>query len=111
RGGEEAGALRPAEPRPLAQGGGGLELRLGECVIVEERIIRVGGEEVAQRARAGLHRAQRGRRRTPAARLRAEDHVEASAQVRVVDPGVGVDRKSTRLNSSHVKISYAVFCL
>src|SRR5207302_10394710 len=23
----------------------------------------------------------------------------------------GVDRKSTRLNSSHVKISYAVFCL
>src|SRR5690606_41685716 len=25
--------------------------------------------------------------------------------------GAGVDRKSTRLNSSHVKISYAVFCL
>src|SRR5690606_41146099 len=24
---------------------------------------------------------------------------------------VGEDRKSTRLNSSHVKISYAVFCL
>src|SRR5690606_4956529 len=24
---------------------------------------------------------------------------------------VGLDRKSTRLNSSHVKISYAVFCL
>src|SRR5690606_40024069 len=24
---------------------------------------------------------------------------------------VSVDRKSTRLNSSHVKISYAVFCL
>src|SRR5690606_28101983 len=29
-----------------------------------------------------------------------------------VDPGAGnLDRKSTRLNSSHVKISYAVFCL
>src|SRR5690606_40954398 len=28
------------------------------------------------------------------------------------DPGcAGEDRKSTRLNSSHVKISYAVFCL
>src|SRR5207302_10827767 len=26
-------------------------------------------------------------------------------------PFVGDDRKSTRLNSSHVKISYAVFCL
>src|SRR5438270_9593198 len=25
--------------------------------------------------------------------------------------GVGVDRKSTRLNSSHSQISYAVFCL
>src|SRR5690606_41678783 len=25
--------------------------------------------------------------------------------------GAGEDRKSTRLNSSHVKISYAVFCL
>src|SRR5437763_16991526 len=26
-------------------------------------------------------------------------------------PGLGVDRKSTRLNSSHRCISYAVFCL
>src|SRR5690606_41213222 len=26
-------------------------------------------------------------------------------------PGLSRDRKSTRLNSSHVKISYAVFCL
>src|SRR5207302_8067648 len=26
-------------------------------------------------------------------------------------PAVWTDRKSTRLNSSHVKISYAVFCL
>src|SRR5436309_9361639 len=26
-------------------------------------------------------------------------------------PGAHPDRKSTRLNSSHVKISYAVFCL
>src|SRR5690606_40499650 len=32
----------------------------------------------------------------------------------VADPAMGAmltDRKSTRLNSSHVKISYAVFCL
>src|SRR5690606_39994179 len=28
-----------------------------------------------------------------------------------VDINAGRDRKSTRLNSSHVKISYAVFCL
>src|SRR5699024_11752561 len=31
-------------------------------------------------------------------------------QVKVVPPS-NVDRKSTRLNSSHVSISYAVFCL
>src|SRR5690606_39728710 len=29
----------------------------------------------------------------------------------VVMLGKSIDRKSTRLNSSHVKISYAVFCL
>src|SRR5690606_41954215 len=28
-----------------------------------------------------------------------------------IDVRQGIDRKSTRLNSSHVKISYAVFCL
>src|SRR5690606_39423643 len=31
--------------------------------------------------------------------------------VRVGPGGAAQDRKSTRLNSSHVKISYAVFCL
>src|SRR5437868_11994810 len=30
---------------------------------------------------------------------------------RTSDPGLRTDRKSTRLNSSHVSISYAVFCL
>src|SRR3712207_7058355 len=29
----------------------------------------------------------------------------------VEDPGWTLDRKSTRLNSSHANISYAVFCL
>src|SRR5439155_20109245 len=29
----------------------------------------------------------------------------------LVHPNVSTDRKSTRLNSSHVAISYAVFCL
>src|SRR5215208_7568735 len=36
--------------------------------------------------------------------------VPLSASVVVASPG-GLDRKSTRLNSSHVAISYAVFCL
>src|SRR5690606_40697704 len=30
---------------------------------------------------------------------------------KMIKKGNGEDRKSTRLNSSHVKISYAVFCL
>src|SRR5690606_40443867 len=30
--------------------------------------------------------------------------------VPLVETNLGLDRKSTRLNSSHVKISYAVFC-
>src|SRR5690625_6252128 len=30
---------------------------------------------------------------------------------KIVGPGNMLDRKSTRLNSSHVAISYAVFCL
>src|SRR3712207_8047240 len=33
------------------------------------------------------------------------------AQLRDGEPGVAGDRKSTRLNSSHANISYAVFCL
>src|SRR5690606_41654192 len=35
----------------------------------------------------------------------------AVAREAAVRGGPGRDRKSTRLNSSHVKISYAVFCL
>src|SRR5690625_5481600 len=38
--------------------------------------------------------------------------VEAVAAMEVLHPRhIRVDRKSTRLNSSHVAISYAVFCL
>src|SRR6266511_5824755 len=39
----------------------------------------------------------------PARRWRGRCHATS--------PGWSSDRKSTRLNSSHVKISYAVFCL
>src|SRR5437868_14084533 len=44
--------------------------------------------------------------------LRAQ-HRQGSGLLRLgrSAPGRGQDRKSTRLNSSHVSISYAVFCL
>src|SRR5256885_6555312 len=48
-------------------------------------------------------------------RSRVEDHhhVHARLDLRVQKgrDGPGIDRKSTRLNSSHLVISYAVFCL
>src|SRR5690554_5167176 len=37
--------------------------------------------------------------------------VERVSQSRTQHPHIKGDRKSTRLNSSHVRISYAVFCL
>src|SRR5271165_7305203 len=44
-----------------------------------------------------------------------DEHVRVAAEhypvTEVRDGHRGADRKSTRLNSSHVKISYAVFCL
>src|SRR5690606_22671938 len=38
-------------------------------------------------------------------------NLEHSASDELIDRMEEIDRKSTRLNSSHVKISYAVFCL
>src|SRR3712207_7563254 len=37
--------------------------------------------------------------------------VREDGTVRVPRPAAALDRKSTRLNSSHANISYAVFCL
>src|SRR5690348_17927135 len=38
-------------------------------------------------------------------------HRFISSEIEVPDAGAYLDRKSTRLNSSHPSISYAVFCL
>src|SRR5690625_6605691 len=43
---------------------------------------------------------------------RADRHLgDVEAGVELLEHATGEDRKSTRLNSSHVAISYAVFCL
>src|SRR5215813_14679676 len=44
------------------------------------------------------------------AAMAAEQHCGAG-HFMILDGGSGADRKSTRLNSSHVRTSYAVFCL
>src|SRR5690606_40942453 len=54
-------------------------------------------EEVSLESLAQFKRAEGGGKRAWASK---EGHVTTT-----------IDRKSTRLNSSHVKISYAVFCL
>src|SRR2546430_8510017 len=41
----------------------------------------------------------------------AMEYAKQGIRVNAVAPGVVEDRKSTRLNSSHSQISYAVFCL
>src|SRR5690606_41599558 len=40
-----------------------------------------------------------------------QHHYKGTALERAEFSGIGGDRKRTRLNSSHVKVSYAVFCL
>src|SRR5256885_5724502 len=51
---------------------------------------------------------QLGQRWFTGVRLDSADETPSLAQVA---PGTREDRKSTRLNSSHLVISYAVFCL
>src|SRR3712207_7191989 len=46
----------------------------------------------------------------PGGRIPAHKH-QAGAEMHYVIEGDLIDRKSTRLNSSHANISYAVFCL
>src|SRR5690349_23682101 len=59
------------------------------------------GLEGQERGGAGQH--------LPPLRARREHQRDEERQAIGVEQGI--DRKSTRLNSSHVEISYAVFCL
>src|SRR5438874_5874647 len=51
------------------------------------------------------------RSRAASARAVAQQPAEAVDHLAAIHREVIEDRKSTRLNSSHVEISYAVFCL
>src|SRR5258707_3177574 len=81
---------------------------------------------VRQRIRPLAKRALHHHGVEPAAELEADirmgaDHLKSAPSVHTDRSGVGgiadhrdhlaIDRKSTRLNSSHANISYAVFCL
>src|SRR5699024_11600666 len=61
----------------------------------------------------GHRRASLGGTSPPGVVLLAEFHSTRDQHVSALRSGLsrgGLDRKSTRLNSSHVSISYAVFC-
>src|SRR5699024_2486097 len=58
----------------------------------------VGGELLPEMPQPGQH-------------VPGDDHLEHLRRVEALGDQLGVDRKSTRLNSSHVSNSYAVFCL
>src|SRR5690348_17490644 len=51
------------------------------------------------------------RRRTASVAVRCSSTVRCAVVTQVILEPVPRDRKSTRLNSSHPSISYAVFCL
>src|SRR5437773_4055181 len=65
-----------------------------------QRVPRCRGPEVAVQGGAGL------RSRNPDPRARVHRHHQPVGEL-----VQATDRKSTRLNSSHITISYAVFCL
>src|SRR5690606_42128420 len=69
-----------------------------------------GGDAPRDERSARLHRRDPRRGGHPRDRMDA-DRCNPLGLDRALDREERVDRKSTRLNSSHVKISYAVFCL
>src|SRR5256885_16637172 len=58
-----------------------------------------------------LFRSRRGGSRQSSARRINRKRRRPGAATRSIAVGANLDRKSTRLNSSHLVISYAVFCL
>src|SRR2546430_5898192 len=76
-------------------------LSLHDALPISERLMRAGEHP----GRAGLGQGRRPRQRAGL----ADEDLQVVIQLQVLIPGR--DRKSTRLNSSHSQISYAVFCL
>src|SRR5439155_12707262 len=74
-------------------------------LVVLAQALPVAAPDPLQLRRLGRHRRRHHRRQ-----VTNHQHV-GPAGTWIAAGSVPVDRKSTRLNSSHVAISYAVFCL
>src|SRR5256885_5870655 len=81
-------------------------LSRSEGLAVEHHAFLFERVRVRDNAGAGPHAHQHGPALAAVPQL-----ADAHAGAEVVPAGVVLDRKSTRLNSSHLVISYAVFCL
>src|SRR5207253_8835176 len=90
--GEDRLQVRDRSPRRKERGQAGLVRRVRVLVRGNVRSRRAGGLE-------------------PVKQLLRPAPDELRLELEVADVGGNADRKSTRLNSSHVAISYAVFCL
>src|SRR5690606_41004999 len=103
----------PSEHNAIhAVAGAGRRIPLAQAMHVGteagEALLEVPGEtQVIQHRRIALAEAFAWHDQRNAWRIRHQ-HGGGDAPLQLVD---GQDRKSTRLNSSHVKSSYAVFCL
>src|SRR2546426_3094853 len=69
-------------------------------IVVGDRVL-ISPEEGEERTNVGLY--------LPPTAL--ESRQVQGGRIIATGPGTPIDRKSTRLNSSHLVISYAVFCL
>src|SRR5690606_41851618 len=94
-----------------------IDLYLGECKFNASKAALKAGYATRQegatlkanpviRARIDAHLARNAMKRDEVLEMLADDALNDGEEVLAQR-----DRKSTRLNSSHVKISYAVFCL
>src|SRR3712207_7104483 len=98
-------------PRPVAREGPLGIVRCGACRLVyvtprlaEPQAHYHGERDAVLRKYGAILRGEKGHNRDP-------NYEQELAVLRRQKPTGRLDRKSTRLNSSHANISYAVFCL
>src|SRR5207249_1365541 len=107
---QEAPAPQPAKPAPPD---GAAALATASASPPAAPVPKVAPKSSTERSEASEVEAAEPLRGAPArvvANMTASLAVPTATSVRPV-PAKLLDRKSTRLNSSHVSISYAVFCL
>src|SRR5690606_39666458 len=89
------------------------------CAAISFSLLQISGGSIAQEAEVEevvvtgsfIRRTEGFRAASPVTQITADD-IAAAGTPNMGDVIANMrDRKSTRLNSSHVKISYAVFCL